>query len=236
MIRTYLLNRKELENIHYDEAMFSENRREKISKIKFDEDKELSACVELLLIYAVKMQDPAAVLPLPVQEAESGKLSLAGSPFHFNLSHAKDWAVCSISDESVGVDIEYVKVKEILHPDKILYPEEYKLLSFVSNPLEKKKYFYECWVTKESYLKNLGLGLTVRPSAFMINEDTIVTDGREKLKKRYVHVYKSEEIKNTDWKFEAGYRMAVCSMKKDPDSKAEVVNAKMINEVIGAGS
>lgn len=237
MIRTYLLNRKELENINYSEDVFSEVRREKLGRIKFEEDRELSSCVELLLIYALKQLDPEITLPLDVKEDKSGKPQLESQvsgykEIYYNLSHAKDWAVCSVSDEPVGVDIEYIKVKEILHPDKILHEEEFKTFSFVTNPLEKKKYFYECWVTKESYLKNLGIGLIVRPSNFMINEDRLVTDGGAKLKKRYVHVYKSEEIKNSDWKFSAGYQMAVCSMKKDDDSKAVIVSADDINEAV----
>ena len=241
MIRTYLLNRKDLAQVRYSEDIFSQVRKDKMKDIKFDEDRELSACVELLLIYAVKTLDPEADLPLNIREEKSGKLELETpvkglKEVHFNLSHAKDWAVCSISDKPVGVDIEYAKANEVARPERILHPEEYRTYAYITNPTEKKRYFYECWVSKESYLKNLGVGLIVRPSNFMVNEDILITEEGAKLKKRYVHVYRSEEIKNSDWKFGSSYRLAVCSMKKDEDSRAMIISPEDINALLPAVS
>lgn len=237
MIRVYLLKRTDLENINYKEEVFSTDRKEKLSKIKFDEDYQLSSCVELLLIYALKKLDPEIKLPLETQAEEKGKLRLLTpvkgyDEVFFSLSHAKDWAVCAVSDGNIGVDIEYAKAKLVARPEKILHPEEYRAYSYITNAVEKQKYFYECWVGKESYLKQLGVGLIVRPSNFMVSEERLVTDEGAKLKKRYVHVYRSEEIKNSDWKFGAGYRMAVCSAKKDEDSKAIIIGPDEINSVL----
>ena len=237
MIRTYLLNRTELEKINYSEDILSEDRRQKLSKTKFEDDIQLSVCAELLLIYALKQLDADIVLPLEIEEEESGKLILKSpvknfKQIFFNISHAKDWAACCISDDNVGIDIEYAKAKLVARPEKILHPEEFRTYSYITNALEKQKYFYECWVTKESYLKQLGVGLIVRPSNFMINENTLITEEGAKLKKRYVHVYKSEEIKNSDWKFAAGYRLAVCSKEKDNDSKAIILKAEDIGAVL----
>ena len=237
MIRVYLLKRTDLENINYKEEVFSTDRKEKLSKIKFDEDYQLSSCVELLLIYALKKLDPEIKLPLETQAEEKGKLRLLTpvkgyDEVFFSLSHAKDWAVCAVSDGNIGVDIEYAKAKLVARPEKILHPEEYRAYSYITNAAEKQKYFYECWVGKESYLKQLGVGLIVRPSNFMVSEERLVTDEGAKLKKRYVHVYRSEEIKNSDWKFGAGYRMAVCSAKKDEDSKAIIIGPDEINSVL----
>lgn len=230
MVRAYLLKREELGNIQYDEAWFSEGRREKIAKIKHDNDKELSASVELLLIHGLRELDPEVALPLKITEEESGNLLLdtpvrGHEKLFFNMSHSKDYAVCAISDEPVGVDIESVKTKDVAHMDKILHEKEYQILGFITNSEEQKKYFYECWVTKESYLKNLGCGLTVRPSNFMVDEDEMETMEPD-LKKRYVHIYKASEIENADWHFDAGYRMAICTQKKDPDVKAVILKAE----------
>ena len=237
MIRVYLLKRTDLEKINYKEEVFSTDRKEKLSKIKFDEDYQLSSCVELLLIYALKKLDPEIKLPLEIKAEEKGKLRLLtpvkeyGEVF-FSLSHAKDWAVCAVSDSDIGVDIEYAKAKLVARPEKILHPEEYRAYSYITNAAEKQKYFYECWVSKESYLKQLGVGLIVRPSNFMVSEERLITEEGAKLKKRYVHVYRSEEIKNSDWKFGAGYRMAVCSAKKDADSEAMIIGPDEINSIL----
>lgn len=235
MVRAYLLNRKELENIKYDEAILSEGRREKIEKIKHEDDKELGTCVELLLIHALKELDPEIKLPLQITEEEGGNLLLdtpvAGyEKLYFNMSHSKDYALCAVCDGPVGVDIECVKTKDVSHMDKILHETEYKILGFITNSEEQKHYFYECWVTKESYLKNLGCGLTVRPRDFYVEEDVLETNDSN-LKKRYVHVYKANEIENADWHFDASYRMAICTQKKDPDTKVILLTAEDFSDL-----
>ena len=232
MVRAYLLSRKELGNIKYDEALFSDGRREKIAKIKQEQDKELSACAELLLIHGLRKLDPEIGLPLQITEEKSGK-QLLDSPvkgfekLYFNISHSRDYAVCVICDAPVGVDIECVKTKDVSHMDRILHEKEYRVLGFITNTEEQKKYFYECWVTKESYLKNLGCGLAVRPSSFMVEEDVLETEASD-LEKRYVHVYKANEIRKADWRFDASYRMAICTQEKDPDVKVTMLAAEDI--------
>ena len=146
----------------------------------------------------------------------------------------------------------------------MLHPEEAAMLSYISNPNEKKKFFYECWVAKESYLKNLGIGLIVHPRDFLVNEDRLVIINQDfsqlkghhginiqasfeelakkgdttlqenlsLLEKRYVHVFEPGQVRGTDWKFDAGYRMAICSMEKDPDSTARELKAQDINSVL----
>ena len=327
MIRTYLINKNEIDKIDYSEELLSADRRSKIGRLKREDDRKLSACAELLLIYALKKQAVDISLPLNIEADERSKLRLADIPIFFNYSHANEYAACSISDAPIGVDIEYFRVRELLHADRILHPDEYNLLAFISNPNEKKKYFYECWVAKESYLKNLGIGLIVRPRDFVVHEDqlkigneeitqlkghhtlkaavadaakevgaantadsaarpgaantadgaarpgaantadgaaragaantadgatrpgdantgsgsekspeekpdTTLSDNLSYLEKRYVHVLEPGEVRGTDWKFDAGYRIAVCSMEKDNDSIARLVTAKDINEAM----
>ena len=233
MIRTYLLNRGELEKIKYDSTIFGGRRNADIERRRSDKDKELSAAAELALIYAMRTEIPDIELPLKVTEGEKGKPEFESPEgWHFSISHSRDFAVCSISDESVGVDIEYIKEVALPVPERVLHPRELETFAFITNPLEKQKYFFECWTAKESYLKNLGIGLTVRPAEFYVEEDICLVEGGHKLKKRYVHIYRSEEIKGTDWKFGANYRMSVCSMKKDPDSRARIITADDVNGVL----
>ncbi|MBQ9031335.1 MAG: 4'-phosphopantetheinyl transferase superfamily protein [Parasporobacterium sp.] len=262
MIRTYLINKEELADIQYKEELFSPQRRQKIESSKRQEDKDLSACAELLLIYGLSRAGRVE-LPLNIEENERKKLQLPGSSWHFNLSHAKDYAVCTVADAPVGVDIESFRVRELMSPERMLHPEEARLLAYISNSNEKKKYFYECWVAKESYLKNLGIGLIVRPRDFLVREerlvirdeeyqarkghharsavqvqepagsgDTTLSDNLSYLEPRYVHVFEPGEIRGTDWKFDAGYRVAVCSMDKDPDHTARLIHAADINQAL----
>ena len=263
MIRTYIFNRKELENVTYFPEILSPERRSKIEKLKREEDRQLSASAELILIYALR-QFTETALPLNIERDDRNKPFLTDLPYYFNFSHAGDYAACALSDGPIGIDIEYFRVKEIASADRMLYPEEAATLAYISNPVEKKKFFYECWVAKESYLKNLGIGLIVRPRDFMVSENTLkimgrdfsdlkghhsvsftaVEESREKkgdttlqdnlsfLEKRYVHVFEPGEVRGTDWKFDAGYRMAICSQEKDPDLLARLINARDINSCL----
>ncbi|MCF0143390.1 MAG: 4'-phosphopantetheinyl transferase superfamily protein [Parasporobacterium sp.] len=237
MIRTYLINIKSLEELNLDESIITPKRVETTARYKNEPDKQLSYCAELALIYGLKQLDPEMALPLDIEVPEEGKPFLKTLPagfenLYFNLSHSGDYAVASISDEEIGVDIEHVSKRGEMSANRILHPDENQIYNFISNPLEKKRYFYECWVSKESFLKNLGVGLMVRPDKFMINEDKLVTDETKTLKKRYVHIYSSEEVKRSDLKFHNFYRLAVCSMTKDPDATCEILTVDQLKAVI----
>lgn len=240
MIRVYLLNINELENIHYEESLFGQRRKELIERYKHEEDKKLSAAAELLLIYALKQLDPEVELPLNISVEAKGKPALEtkisvtpelskqgfkNGVVCFSLSHSNEFAACAVSNEPVGVDIEFIKRKEMQYPEKILHKEEAETYAFISNPLEKKKYFFECWTLKESYLKNLGIGLIVRSGDFLISEDRLEASNK-KLKPRYAHCLTPGEIRNTDWKFDANYKVSYCIAKKDADAKAVALTAK----------
>ena len=240
MVRTYLLNINELEHITYDPEVFSERRKEIIGRLKREEDQKLSAAAELLLIYALKQLVGDVELPLkivtdahdkpqldmkfPVTE-EMKKLGFKKGTIYFCISHSKDYAACAVSNEPVGVDIEWIKRGEMPHAETILHKEEAEVYSFVTNPLEKQKYFFECWTLKESYLKNLGIGLIVRSGDFMISEDRLEATNK-KLKKRYAHCCTPGEVLNTDWKFDANYKVSYCTAKKDPNVRTAVLTAK----------
>ncbi len=246
MVRAYLLNVEELENINVDSSLFSERRIKITDNFKREEDKKLSTAAELLLIYALKQLSSDISLPLKIKEDEKGRpeleerLSVSGNPdlkcfkggtVYFNISHSKDYSACAVSNEPIGIDIEYVKMSKLPNPEKILHPEEAQTLAFITNPSEKSKYFFECWTLKESYLKNLGIGLMIRPNEFRVSEDLLDAPGK-KLKKRYVHCCTPGEVRNTDWKFDAAYKVSVCSMKKDPDFKIEALKAADFSGVV----
>ena len=59
----------------------------------------------------------------------------------------------------------------------------------------------------------------------MVSEDKMETQ-RADLKKRYVHIYKSNEIENADWKFDNSYRMAICTKRKQEDAKVALLTAE----------
>ena len=87
-----------------------------------------------------------------------GKPSYENSDIYFNKSHTKDLSVAIIDNKSCGIDIEKIRTFNELMANKICSNEEIEFLNGVSN---KDYYFTLLWVLKESFLKCVGVGLSV---------------------------------------------------------------------------
>ena len=87
-----------------------------------------------------------------------GKPSYKNGDIYFNKSHAKDLSVAIIDNKSCGIDIEKIRTFNELMANKICSNEEITFLNGVSN---KDYYFTLLWVLKESFLKCIGVGLSV---------------------------------------------------------------------------
>ncbi|EDX84518.1 4'-phosphopantetheinyl transferase superfamily [Synechococcus sp. PCC 7335] len=83
-------------------------------------------------------------------------------PFHFNLSHSGEIALCALGgDHVVGVDIEKVKPIQRLEGmlERCLVAREKAVVE--SFATEKQPFaFLQYWTCKEAYLKAIGLGLS----------------------------------------------------------------------------
>jgi 4'-phosphopantetheinyl transferase len=107
-----------------------------------------------------------AKLGLDINCIEFG-ISAFGKPFikgleniNFNLSHSNEWVVCAFSRLDIGVDIEKISSIKLEIAKRFFTKEEYdRILS--KDAHERIVYFYELWTLKESYIKALGLGLTI---------------------------------------------------------------------------
>jgi 4'-phosphopantetheinyl transferase len=94
----------------------------------------------------------------------------------FNLSHSEDSIIYGFSREvDIGVDIEFFN-QELIIEDVIEYCcsiEEKKKLEELSID---HKYFYKLWVSKESLVKAMGLGLSYDFRKISINIDNDVVN------------------------------------------------------------
>ena len=91
---------------------------------------------------------------------KNGKLYLANSKIYLNIAHGGNYVVAGISDHPIGVDVEYInrekRYREIV--DLVFNQDEKKKFIHL---FFKKKFFYQVWTTKESYVKCIGKGLQV---------------------------------------------------------------------------
>ncbi len=134
----------------------SSYRRERLSRISRERQRELSLSAELLLIEALNTLGPVG-LPLDIHTQAGGKPILGQGPC-FSLSHSGELVFCALSDEPVGADVQKLPEGE---------PEP-RLLERCLSESERQMYlksgnrlalFTILWSLKESYAKMDGAGL-----------------------------------------------------------------------------
>lgn len=94
------------------------------------------------------------------------------SDFHFNLSHSREWVVCTTANFNVGIDIEKVSEIEALKLAKEFFSaDEFYDISNMNSD-EQINYFYDLWTLKESYIKTIGKGLYTPLNSFSIKKES----------------------------------------------------------------
>lgn len=114
---------------------------------------------------------------LQFQEGDKGKPYLddnAGNSqsLQFNLSHTQDVALLAVTQGSeIGIDIEHIERKtdwKGVCRRFFTKAEQYALFSLPTEALQERA-FYELWTRKEAYMKVLGSGLSLAPTAFTLS-------------------------------------------------------------------
>lgn len=154
----------------YDESCFEEkikqvkeNRQVRILEYCQKKDRCRSLAASLLLKMALEKEGICYEGVCFVEEP-GGKPKLLKNRLFFNLAHAQELAVCVISDQEVGVDVERrdrmegkEQKRKLQIAKKILTPEEWKLWEKAGCQTEE---LISVWTKKESYVKMTGKGLT----------------------------------------------------------------------------
>lgn len=188
----------------------SDERKEKVNKYKFMQDKKLSMISYLLLLAALKLE-------YNIKDDIIFKYNIYGKPYlkkysniYFNISHCKKGIICALSSNEIGVDIQDF----IDFDDNILeYIMCNKEINRISKSEKTKKDFINLWTLKESYIKYLGIGLNYDLKS--LNFSTF-SQGTFKL---YDCHFQLKEYKN--------YSFSICSHQIETIkflSKAQLIN------------
>ena len=135
----------------------SEQRREQALKFKYEQGQRL--CVLAYQLLKQGLREIFGITENPVFEYnEHGKPSIVGHPeIFFNLSHCKYAAVCVVSNQPVGVDVESIReYKENLVRYTMNDKEVCEIESF-DNPAAA---FIRLWTMKEATMKLIGTGIS----------------------------------------------------------------------------
>jgi 4'-phosphopantetheinyl transferase len=158
MIKVWYCNVTEL----YDPEAFErgmkmlpwDERREKVFKYRFMKDSCLCLGAGLLAAYALR---DAGASDLRIARTEHDKPYLIGYPdIHFNISHSGRIAVCAVSDQPVGADVEELRVYDKGVAELAFTAQENDWILACE---DKDTAFTRLWTRKESYLKMTGEGI-----------------------------------------------------------------------------
>lgn len=135
----------------------SEQRREQALKFKHELGKRL--CVLAYQLLKRGLAEVYGIRENPVFEYnEHGKPMIVGHPeIFFNLSHCKEAAICMVSDQPVGVDVESVRS---FNESLVRYTMNEAEVKEIESAEDQAVAFIRLWTMKESALKLIGTGIS----------------------------------------------------------------------------
>lgn len=206
MIRLYAANTRDLGDPNRFAQLLEtvpDTRREKIHRLRKEEDKCRSLGAWLLLVHGLGQ---AGIAPgdIRLTEGDAGKPSLTNYPdVHFNLSHSGERVFCAVSGREVGCDVEQMGSVDLAIARRFFTPLETALLTEIPGAESQRQMFFRLWTLKESFLKAVGRGMTLPLRDFSIG---ITTEGavleRNPFPERVFFL--------REWDFGDGYRYACC--------------------------
>lgn len=163
MAQLYGLDLRPFQNGRWQKflSVLPADRQETVQRRRSDADRARAAGAGWLLQYAL-LQEGITPEEQILEKTELGKPYLPAHPeVHFNLSHSGHWAVCAISRDPVGVDVELPRCSaKIAH--RFFQPEELDGLELIPDQLNR------LWTAKEAFVKALGGGLTIPLNSFSV--------------------------------------------------------------------
>ncbi len=148
-----------------------EERKEKIAKIRFLEDKLCSAGAGVLLNIGLQKYGLHS-RNIVMEYRGNQKPYLKGYPeICFNLSHSGTMVMAAFSDHEVGCDIEKIGKGSLGMVRRFFHPEEQKALeqrALISSPEDWAEEFCRYWTWKESFMKVTGEGSRLSLDQFCV--------------------------------------------------------------------
>ena len=177
-------------------ARVPESRQEKVKAFTHEEGKLLSLGVGILLYRALEERGIDGS-HARIMTGEFGKPYLLDYPeIQFSLSHADPWAMCAISDVTVGCDVERMnRVNEKL-AKRLLHPSEAAELPGQKDSKAWDELFTLIWTRKESYVKATGQGLSLPLQSFDC-------------------LHPTEGVRYTERNLVKGYSFACCALSRE---------------------
>jgi 4'-phosphopantetheinyl transferase len=146
----------------------SEERRHRIERYLHQEDADRSLLAELLIRFGARNLHGIQTDRITFAANAYGKPYIPGCPgICFNISHSGDWILCAWDSQPIGVDVEQIRSLDYDLANRFFSEPERVLLTKQSES-EKLRMFYRLWTLKESFIKQVGRGLSIPLDSFSV--------------------------------------------------------------------
>lgn len=152
----YINNNVDSLNLDLALAQVSEQRREQALRFRFESGRRLCLAAYLLLMEG--LQKEYGITEKPVFDySEKGKPSIIGHPdLHFNFSHSGNIALCALSNQPVGADVEALRK---ITPSLFRFTMNDIEQTQINTSFNPTMQFLFFWTRKEALLKLTGDGI-----------------------------------------------------------------------------
>lgn len=139
-------------------------RREKIDALRFPKDRRL--CLGAWVLLEKALEEWGVSGSPDWTWGEYGKPFLKDCPgIQFSLSHSGSRVLCALSTGAVGCDIQQTGSGNPALADRFFSPAEAAYLKAEGRETD----FYRLWTLKESFVKAVGLGLSLPLKEFTLD-------------------------------------------------------------------
>ncbi len=231
MIEIFGVNIKEDIEMKFGEHLLpfvDEAKQERIKKFYKWEDAQRTLLGDLLTRYIIMQKTQLKNAEISFTTNRYGKPKLTSrEDMHFNLSHSGNWIVCAFDKQPIGIDVEKINPGVDLNIAKN-YFSSVEHSDLLGKP-DKYSYFFSLWTLKESFIKNVGKGLSLPLSSFSLrfmgnNEIKLEIENQEVFEK-FFKVYHIED-----------YKLAVCAEREAfPGQITEISVEELIDTFLGKG-
>jgi 4'-phosphopantetheinyl transferase len=165
------------------ENLLATAERDRAARFKFEKDRRLYTVAHAALRSILAGYLNVAPGDLEFEIGQRGKPRLAptfsNDSLQFNLSHSSEVALIAVTRErEIGVDVEHVK-KEFAFAEvaeRYFTTREVSAIRALPQDLQRRA-FYQCWTSKEAFLKAKGVGLSGE-----LDEVEILLDGQDSVR------------------------------------------------------
>jgi 4'-phosphopantetheinyl transferase len=189
-------------------SLIDQDKLAKIKRYRNKKDFENALIADALVRFSILESKRIKYIKRPFLLNEYGKPHLSADiNLQFNSSHSGDWVVCAVDEKAIGIDIELIKDADILEiAEGFFATEEYdQILDTDSNM--RKELFYDIWTLKESYIKALGKGLSIKLNSFSILKANNII--------KYKTQMQHEQCYFKQYDIDTCYKLSVCSFSND---------------------